>query len=77
MVVLEVVKACAAIKLCVNLGHTPTETLNLFKIAKDAPAMKKSTVFKWYAWFKQGRKSIENGSRSGRAKIISNKLATS
>ena len=41
MVAPEVVKTRAAIKFCVNLGHTPTETFNLLKIAGDAPAMKK------------------------------------
>ena len=76
MVVPEVVETRAAIKFCVNLGHTPTETFNLLKIAGDAPAMKKSTVFKWHARFKQGRKSIEDDSRSGRAKVISDKLVT-
>ena len=76
MVVPEVVETRAAIKFCVNLGHTPTETFNLLKIAGDAPAMKKSTVFKWHARFKQGRKSIEDDSRSGRAKAISDKLVT-
>ena len=38
--------------------------------------MKKSTVFKWHARFKQGRKRIEDDSRSGRAKTISDKLVT-
>ena len=65
-----------AIKFCVNLGHTPTETFNLLRIAGDAPVMKKSTDFNWHTRFKQGSKSIEDDSRSGRAKIISDKLVT-
>ena len=70
-----VVEIRAAIKFCVNLGHTLTETFNLLKIAGDA--MKKSTVFKWHAHLKQGRKSVEDDSGSGRAKSISDKLVMS
>ena len=56
MVVPDALKTRAAIKFCVNLGHTPTETFNMLKVAGTAPELKKSAVFKWHARFKNGRK---------------------
>ena len=60
MVVPDALKTRAAIKFCVNLGYTPTETFNMLKVAGTAPELKKSAVFKWHARFKNGRKSIED-----------------
>ena len=75
-VVPEVVETRAAIKFCVNLGHSPTETFKLLQKAGNTPEMKKSAVFKWHARFKEGRKSVEDDHRCGRAKMISDKLVT-
>ena len=44
MVVLEVAKTCAAIKLCEKLGYISTERFNLIQRGGDAPEMKKYSV---------------------------------
>ena len=40
MVVPDALKTRAAIKFCVNLGYTPTETFNMLKVAGTAPELR-------------------------------------
>jgi len=55
-----------AIKFCVRLVETGTETFNKLKQAYGEHALSKSQVFKWYKAFSEGRKSIKDEPRSGR-----------
>jgi len=58
-------KRCA-IKFCVKLRETGTETFNKLKQAYGKHALSRSQVFKWYKAFSEGRESIKDESRSGR-----------
>ena len=55
-----------AIKFCVKLGETGTETFNKLKQAYGEHALSRSQVFKWYKAFSKGRESIKDEPRSGR-----------
>jgi len=56
-----------AIKFCVKLGETGTETFNKLKLAYGKHALTRSQVFKWYKAFSEGRESIKDEPRSGRS----------
>ncbi|XP_011882500.1 PREDICTED: putative uncharacterized protein FLJ37770 [Vollenhovia emeryi] len=51
-----------AIKFCVKLGKTATETLGMIKDA----VMSRSTVFEWHKLFREGRELVEDDQRVGR-----------
>jgi hypothetical protein len=55
------------IKFCVKIGKSASETLTLSTVAYGKYAMKKSGVFEWNRWFKEGREVI-HGTRSGQLK---------
>lgn len=54
------------IKLCVKLGKSASETLQLLRQAYGAAAMKKTSVFEWHKRFKEGRDDVKDDERSGR-----------
>lgn len=55
-----------AIKFCVKLGKTATETLEMIKDAFKDAAMSRSTVFEWHKLFREGRELVEDDQRAGR-----------
>jgi len=55
-----------AIKFCVKLGETSTETFNKLKQAYGKHALLRSQVFKWYKAFSEGHESIKDEPHSGR-----------
>lgn len=56
-----------AVKFCVKLGKSASETFNMLNVAYGDIAMKRATCFKWHERFKGSRQSIEDEERSGRA----------
>ena len=54
------------IKLCVKLGKSASETLELLREAYGAAAMKKTSVFEWHKRFKKGRDDVKDDERPGR-----------
>ena len=55
-----------AVKFCVKLGKSTTETFAMLNTAYGDVAMKRATCFKWHKHFKNGRLSVEDDERSGR-----------
>ena len=55
-----------AVKFCVKLGKSTTETFSILKTAYGDVAMKRATCFRWHKRFKNGRLSVEDDERSGR-----------
>ena len=55
-----------AIKFCVRLKKSATETLNLLQEAFHENALKKTAVFDWHKRFREGRRSLEDDHRTGR-----------
>ncbi|XP_064471271.1 protein GVQW3-like [Ornithodoros turicata] len=55
-----------AVKFCVKLGKSATETFAMLNTAYGDAAMKRTACFKWYERFKGGRQSIEDDERPGR-----------
>lgn len=56
----------AAIKFCVGLDKTPSETLKMLESSKTTKKCCKALVFKWHKRFREGRDSIEDDERCGR-----------
>jgi len=56
-----------AIMFCVKLGETGIVTFNKLKQAYGEHALSRSQVLKWYKAFSEGRESIKDEPRSGRA----------
>lgn len=56
-----------AIKFCVKLGKTATETLGMIKDAYGNAALNRSTVFEWHKLFREGRELVEDNQRAGRS----------
>jgi hypothetical protein len=46
------------IKFCVKTGKSASETLALLTLAFGEYAIKKSCVFDWHRWFKDGREGV-------------------
>jgi hypothetical protein len=46
------------IKFCVKIGKSASETLALI-VAYGEYVMKKSSVFEWHRWFKEGRENMQ------------------
>ena len=55
-----------AIKLCVKLNKSATETFASLTEAYGDATQSRTVVFKWYKAFKEGWENVENGPRSGR-----------
>jgi hypothetical protein len=56
------------IKFCVKIGKSTSETLALLTVAYSEYAMKKSSVFEWQRWYKEGRKDVQDDPRRGQPK---------
>ncbi|XP_054720558.1 protein GVQW3-like [Uloborus diversus] len=55
-----------AIKFCVRLNKTASETLVMIQDAFKEEAMSRAAVFHWHKRFKDGRQNVEDDDRSGR-----------
>ena len=55
-----------AVKFCVKLGKSTTETFAMLNMAYTDAATKRATFFRWHKRFKKGRLSVEDDERSGR-----------
>jgi transposase len=53
------------IKFMCRLGKSASETLSALQQVYGDTAQKKSTVYDWFSWFKNGQK-LEDDQRSGR-----------
>ena len=56
-----------AVKFCVKLGKSTTETFAMLNTDYGDVAMKRATCFRWHKRFKNGRLSVEDNERSGRS----------
>ena len=59
------------IKFCGKISKSASETLALLTVAYGEYAMKKSSVFEWYSWFKEEREDVQDDPRSGQPKTQS------
>ena len=59
-----------AVKFCVKLGKSTTETFAMLNTAYGDVAMKRATCFRWHKRFKNGRLSVEDDERSGRPSTL-------
>ena len=55
-----------AVKFCVKLGKSTTETFAMLNMAYGDVAMKQATCFRWHKRFKNGQLSVEDDEHSGR-----------
>ena len=55
-----------AVKFCVKLGKSTTETFAMLNTAYSDVAMKRATCFRWHKCFKNGRLFVEDDEHSGR-----------
>ena len=55
-----------AVKFCVKLGKSTTETFAVLNTVYGDVAMKRATCFRWHRHFKNGRLFVEDDERSGR-----------
>ena len=55
-----------AVKFCVKLGKSTTETFAMLNTTYGDVAMKRATCFRWHKRFKNGWLSVEDDERSGR-----------
>lgn len=58
-----------AIKFCVKLGKSATETFPLIQQAFGSDCLSKSQVLRWHKSFKEGREEVADELRSGRPSI--------
>jgi len=56
------------IKFCVKVRKSANETLALLTVIYGEYVMKKSSVFEWHRWFKEGREDVQDDTRSGQPK---------
>jgi len=54
-----------AIKFCVQLRKSGSETLQLLRTAYGDAVLSSSQVLRWYKAFKDGREGVENEQRAG------------
>ena len=52
----------------VKIGKSVSETLALLTVVYGEYAVKKSSVFEWHRWFKEGRENVQDDPRSGQPK---------
>nr|XP_012140868.1 PREDICTED: putative uncharacterized protein FLJ37770 [Megachile rotundata] len=55
-----------AIKFCVKLGKTATETVAIIKSAYKEDALSDQQVFRWHKAFLKGREEVDDEDRAGR-----------
>jgi hypothetical protein len=55
-----------AIKFCVKLNKSATETFVSLTEASGDETLSRTTVFKWHKAFKEGRENVEDDARFGR-----------
>ena len=55
-----------AIKFCVTLEKSATETLAMLEKAYGEDSLSRAQVFRWHKTFKEGRENVEDEERSGR-----------
>ena len=60
----------AVIKLCKDLGKTPTDTYKLLQKIRGEKCVSRTLVFKWHKRFSEGRESLQDDSRPGRKSIV-------
>ncbi len=60
MLVLGIMEQRTAIKFCVKLQKSFTETFAMIRTAYGDDALSRTTVHTWFKWFKESRDSIEN-----------------
>ena len=60
----------SAIKFCVGLDKTPSETLKMLESSKTTKKCSKALVFKWHKRFREGRDSVEDDERCGRPAMV-------
>lgn len=61
-----------AIKFCVKLGKSATETFEMIKQAYPDVALARSGVFRWHQAFLEGRKEVCDEDRAGRPSTSTN-----
>jgi len=55
-----------AIKFCVKLNESATETFASLTEAYGDTTLSRTMIFKWHKAFKKGRENVEDDTRSGR-----------
>ena len=60
------------IKFCFKLGKTAAETVKLMRQVYGDNCLSRAQIFRWYARFKSGVKTIEHEARSGRLFSVRN-----
>ncbi|XP_025417115.1 protein GVQW3-like [Sipha flava] len=61
-----------AIRFCLKLGHSATETFQKLKQAYGESFLSRAQVFRWFKVFSEGRELIEDEPRSGRPSTAKN-----
>ena len=59
-----------AIKFCVKLGKSPTDTFEMVKTAYGPSFMSQATVYRWHRRFQDGREQVRDDDRSGRERDV-------
>ena len=59
-----------AIKCCLKLEKTATETYGMLQTILGASCMNRALVFEWHKRFKEGRESVNDDERCGRSKEV-------
>jgi hypothetical protein len=59
-----------AIKFCIKLKETATETFEKLKRAYGDEVLSIAQVFRWHKAFKEGRENVEDEHRSGRPSTV-------
>ena len=62
----ENIGQCYAIKFCLKLNKSATETFASLTQAYGDATLSRTMVFKWRKAFKEGRENVEDDPRSGR-----------
>ena len=67
----------AVIKFCVNLGMTPTQTMDSIRQANMKDNVSQSLIFKWHKRFQDGRETVQGDKGRGRKPKIGATLLAS
>ncbi|XP_052777722.1 protein GVQW3-like [Mya arenaria] len=71
------IEARAVIKLCSELGKTPTQTYNMIQTTSVKNSVSRSLVFEWHRRFRDGRESLKDDEGRERKKKYGATLVTS